>query len=93
MDTSAFESLFDNESAVTDIETDYNIPGVGNFKLKLFDSSFFVDGVTYFRPFIRGFLVLMLLLFHVKQLIGFFGYDAGIVAGRTEHVQSARKEQ
>lgn len=92
-DTSFFENLFDGEQPVTDTYMDYDIAGVGSFKLKVFDAKFLVDGVTYFRPFIRGFLVLMMFLFHVKQLIGFFGYDAGVVTGRTEHIKSAKSEQ
>lgn len=84
IDYSAFENLFQSESAVTDTYVDYNVPNVGNFNLKVFDSKYLVDGVNFFRPIIRGFLVLLMLLFHVKQLIGFFGYDAGVVTGRSE---------
>lgn len=92
-DTEFFEGLFASEAPVTDTYMDYNIPGVGAFKLKVFDTKFLVDGVTYFRPFIRGFLVLMMALYHIRQLIGFFGYDAGVVAGRSEHIAEARKAQ
>ena len=92
-DTGFFETLMDSEQPVSDIYADYNISGVGSFKLKLLDTKFLVDGVTYFRPFIRGFLVLMMFLFHVKQLIGFFGYDAGVVTGRNEHIKSAKSDQ
>ena len=93
LDVSAFENLFQGEAPVSDTYTDYEIPNVGEFHLKVFDSSFLSQGVAYFRPIIRGFLVLMMLLFHVKQLIGFFGYDSGIVAGRSEHIKSARESQ
>lgn len=89
-DTAFFENLFSSEAPVTDSYMDYNIPGVGNFKLKVFDTKFFVDGVTYFRPFIRGFLVLMMMLYHIRQLVGFFGYNAGVVPGRQEAIKSAR---
>lgn len=92
-DTDFFEDLFQSEQPVEDIEMDYFLSGVGNMHVKVFDSSFFKQGVEYFRPFIRGFLVLMMFLYHVRQLIGFFGYDAGVVAGRSEHVTSARKAQ
>lgn len=93
IDTGVFETLFSNESVVEDTYVDYTIPGVGAFHLKVFDSSFFVDGVTFFRPFIRGFIVLLLFLFHVKQVIGFFGYDSGVVTGRSDHIRSARESQ
>lgn len=85
-DTEFFESLFQSEKPVEDVYLDYSIPGVGDFKLKVLDTKFLVDGVTYFRPFIRGFLVLLMFLYHVRQLIGFFGYDAGVVAGRSEWI-------
>lgn len=86
IDSAIFVGLFDSSSPVEDTYADIPIPGVGTFKLKLFDASFFVDGVAYFRPFIRGFLVLMMLLYHIKQLIGFFGYDAGVVQGRSDWI-------
>lgn len=86
LDVSAFENLFQGESAVSDVHVDYDVPGVGNFNLKVFDSSYLAQGVGFFRPIIRGFLVLMMLLFHVKQLIGFFGYDAGVITGRSEWI-------
>lgn len=85
-DTDFFESLFQAETPVEDTYADVVIPSVGTFKLKVFDKSYFVQGVTYFRPFVRGFLVLLMILYHIKQLIGFFGYDAGVVAGRQEWV-------
>lgn len=93
VDTSFFQSIFQGESAVEDTTVDYTIPGVGSFNLKVFDSKYFVQGITYFRPFIRGFIVLLLALYNIKQLIGFFGYDAGVVTGRSDHIRSARESQ
>lgn len=81
-DTDFFESLFDEEEPVTDIEGDYHISGVGNMKLKFFDTKFLVDGVNYFRPFIRGFLILLLALYNIKQVLSFIRQDAGIVTGK-----------
>ena len=81
------------ETPVGDEYMDYYIPGVGNFEFKVLDTKFFVDGVTYFRPFIRGFLVLLMLLYHIRMLISFFGYDAGVVAGRSDGIAEAKKAQ
>lgn len=86
IDYSVFESLFQAEQPVTDVNADYNLSGVGTFNLKFFDKTFFIQGVQYFRPFIRGFLVLMMLFYNIKQLIGFFGYNAGVVQGRDEWI-------
>lgn len=93
IDTGFFESLFQGESAVEDVEGNYTIPGVGAFNLTFLDASWIVQGVTYFRPFIRGFLVLLMMLYHIRQLIGFFGYNAGVVAGRSDHIEMSKKGQ
>lgn len=85
-DTEFFEQLFQAEAPITDVYLDTEIPGVGKFKFKVLDASLLVDGIAYFRPFIRGFLVLLMALYNIRQLIGFFGYDAGVVAGRSEWI-------
>lgn len=87
IDTGFFENLFQGESAVEDVKGNYSIPGVGAFNFTFLDASWIVTGVTYFRPFIRGFLVLLMMLYHVKQLLGFFGYNAGVVGGRSEWIE------
>lgn len=92
-DTSVFANLFTSESPVEDVYVNYSIPGIGQFNLKVLDASFLTQGVSYFRPIIRGFLVLLMFLFHVKQLISFFGYDAGVITGRSEHIAEAKKAQ
>ena len=55
LDTTVFESLFDNETPVQDQYVEYSIFGLGNVKFKALDTEFLRDGVSYFRPFIRGF--------------------------------------
>ncbi len=93
IDTHFFESLFQSEQPVEDVTMDYNIPGVGNFNLTVFDKKYFVDGVEFFRPFIRGFLVVLMCLYNIRQLIGFFGYDAGVVAGRSDGISESKDSQ
>lgn len=70
---------------VGDLTGDYNISGVGTLKLKFFDSSFFVSGVEFFRPYIRGFIVLLLCIFNVKMFLSFIRQDAGVVTGKAVH--------
>lgn len=89
-DTAFFENLFHGESVVQDVYADYDIYGVGSFHLKMFDAKFLVDGVEYFRPFIRGFLVLLMALYNIKQILGFIRQDAGVVTGKA--VSMADKE-
>lgn len=77
LDWGVFESLFNNESAVEDVEADYVIPGLGSFNLKFFDATFFVHGISFFRPFIRGFIVLLLLIYNIHHGLKLFGGDSG----------------
>lgn len=82
-DTEFFEGVFRDEQPVTDIDGTVNIPGVGDLDVKFFDTKYFVDGVTYFRPFVRGFIVLLLGLYNIRMLLSFIRQDAGVVAGKS----------
>lgn len=84
-DTEFFETLGTGEEPVKDIYVDYNIPYVGAFNLKVFEAKYFVDGVEFFRPFIRGFLVLLMALYNVRQVLAFIRQDAGVVTGKVAH--------
>lgn len=90
-DTEFFDTLFDDERPVTDIFADYNIVGVGSFNFKFLDTQFLYDGVTYFRPFIRGFIVLLLAFYNVRMVLSFIRQDAGVVAGKGEDIQAGKK--
>ena len=89
VDTEFFDFLYDDEKAVDDIYMNYAVPGVGDFKLKVMDASFIKQGVEYFRPFIRGFLILLLCLYNVRQMLSFIRQDAGILAGKQGESVSA----
>lgn len=83
-DFSAFYNLFDAERPVEDIKENYKIPGVGTFNFTFLDTSFLKDGVAYFRPFIRGFIILLCFFFNIRQLVGFFGYSSGDIQKMNE---------
>lgn len=74
------DRLFDREAAPEDVTEEYNLPGVGNLQLKFFDSDFLISGVALMRPYIRGFLVLLLCLYNWRQLMTFIGQDPSISA-------------
>lgn len=93
VDSTPFQSLFQSESAVEDVFVDYSIPGVGAFNLKVFDTKYLIQGVTYFRGLIRGFITLLLLFYHIRQVVGFFGYNAGVIAGRNGEIHDSLKQQ
>lgn len=92
-DTEFFKNLFTDGQPVTDIEGDYYISGVGNFHLTFFDTKYFVQGVEYFRPFIRGFLVLLMALYNIKMVLGFVRQDAGVVTGKGVYVGAELSER
>ena len=81
-DTDFFTGLFNTETPVEDITTQYYIHGVGNFYLKLLDTKYFVQGVEFFRPFIRGVLVLFMGFYNVRMGLSFIRQDAGVVSGK-----------
>lgn len=91
-DTEFFESLFDGEAVIQDKNEEYEIPNVGKFNLKFFDTKYFIQGVEYFRPFIRGFIALMICLFHVRMALSFIRQDAGFVTGKAVSV-SAKEDK
>lgn len=80
--TDFFQNVLTDGAPVEDVNKDYHIHGVGTMNLKFFDSSFLYDGVEYFRPFIRGFLVLLMAFYNVKQVLSFIRQDAGVVTGK-----------
>lgn len=91
-DTDFFEELGTGEAPVQDVTIDYKIPGIDkNFTLKVFDTKFLIDGVEYFRPFIRGFIVLMMALYNIRMWLSFIRQDAGVATGKAIHM-STRQE-
>lgn len=82
------DRLFEREVAPEDVTGDYNIPGVGTLKLKFFDSEFLIKGVALMRPYIRGFLVLLLILFVWRQVLTLIGQDPSIAHHAHENYQS-----
>lgn len=89
--TDFFDTLFDAERPVTDIYGDYAVSGVGSFKLKMLDTKYLYDGVTYFRPFIRGFIVLLMAIYNVRMVLSFIRQDAGVAVGKSEDIQAGKK--
>lgn len=74
-------SLFGEERPIDDVTGSYTVPGVGSFEFKFLDSHYLKEGIAVFRPYIRGFIVLLLVFYNANQFAKFFGIDIGIVAG------------
>lgn len=78
----SMDSLFTQESAVEDVKADYNIHGLGTLNLTFFDASFLKKGVGYFRPIIRGFMVLLLVFYNIRMLLSTLGINYAIHIGK-----------
>lgn len=83
IDVYDLDNLFSSSSAPTDITAEYN-GGLWSYSGKFVDFSWVVQGVEYFRPFIRGFIVLLLVFFNVRQALSMFGLNTGEIASVSE---------
>ena len=72
------DTLFGSSSEPQNITSSYNIAGVGSFNLTFFNTEYMIKGVNYFRPFIRGFMVLLICFYNVKNFLSFIGHDISI---------------
>lgn len=80
-DPTFMTNLFGGEQPVKDINADYHIAGLGTFNFKFLDTHFLYEGVSYFRPFIRGFLVLLMAIYNIRMALGFIRQESGTAAG------------
>lgn len=69
--------LFSQSSEIEDIQGQYTFYGLGTLNLTFFDTEFLKQGLAHFRPFIRGFIILLCLFYNIRQALGFFGYSSG----------------
>lgn len=85
------KDFFSQEQTLEDAKVDYNISGVGTFNLTIFNSYYLKMGIIHMRPYIRGFVVLLIFFFNVKMTLGFIRQDAGVVTGKAVS-HSTKKE-
>lgn len=81
------------EEPITDTKAEYTIFGVGTFNLTFLDSSYLKQGIEFFRPLLRGFVVFLLILFNYKQLLTFIGQDPSIAHNAQQNYQEWRDKQ
>lgn len=70
-------NIASSSATPTDIAKAYTINGLGTMNLKFFDTKYLIQGVEFFRPFIRGFIVLLLIFYNAKMFLGFIGHNVG----------------
>lgn len=71
-----FETMlknFGSEKPVNDVVITYNVAGTQK-QLTILDTSFLIDGINFIRPYIRGFIVLLMCFYCLNQI----AYIAGL---------------
>lgn len=84
----AFDSLFNVEKPLEDVTADITIPGVGSFNLKILDKEWVHKGVAYFRPVIRGWLTLLLIIFYWNNSLGLIRQSMPIAPSSPSETES-----
>lgn len=64
--------ILGTESEISNHSGTINICGY-EISATFLDVSYLIKGVNTFRPYIRGFVVLLLILYNINQLLGFIG--------------------
>lgn len=77
IDVYNFDNLFSSSQAPADIKGSYTAGGIWSYEGVFVDMSWVVKGVAEFRPYIRGFIVLLLAFFNIRQAFGMFGLSSG----------------
>lgn len=77
------------EQPIEDIDGEYYISGVGMFDLKFFDTQYLKQGIEFFRPLIRGFVVFLLVLYNYRNVLSFIGQDPSIAHNAYEKAKEA----
>lgn len=96
-DTSFFMDLFASPQAIDDdvplkhVIIPYKLPNVGWMSVNVFDPTYLIKGVEYFRPYIRGFIALLIMLFHINHILSFIRQDAGVATGKMEDIDAGSK--
>lgn len=84
IDVFDLDSLFSGSAAPTDIKADYSAGGLWSYSGTFVDMSWVVSGVEHFRPYIRGFIVLLLVFYNIRQALSMFGLSSGEISSASE---------
>lgn len=77
------DNLFSGSSQPGNIEGSFST-SLWSYTGAFVDFSFLVRGIEYFRPIIRGFLVLLMFFYNVRMALSMFGLSSGEIASAAE---------
>lgn len=80
--TDKFIGIFKGERFIEDINASLSLPYIGSFNFKIIEAKYVNDGVQYFRSILRGWVVLMMLFYHLNELFAFIGQKQATGSGR-----------
>ena len=63
---------FGEASSDLDLSTTFNLYGLSSFNAKYFDSTYLVEIMDDLNPYIRAFLVILLIFYNLKQFMTLF---------------------
>jgi hypothetical protein len=63
---------FGSEAALSDISVNYNNPAF-HYSGNIVNMSYVIKAISTFRPYIRGFICLLLFLYNINQFMGLIG--------------------
>ena len=66
--------ILSSEMKITDHKGKINIAGL-KFEATFFDVDYLVQGIASFRPYIRGFIVLMMAFYNINQFLTIIGQN------------------
>ena len=76
LDNFSFDSIWGGSSAPSNITGSLNL-GSYTYSGTFADFSYLAQGVDAFRPYIRGFIVLLLCIYNVRMALSMFGISSG----------------
>lgn len=75
-------NIFKGERFIEDVNVGLSLPYVGSVNFKIIESKYVNDAIQTFRNVIRGFLILMVMFYHLNELFTFIGQRQATVSER-----------
>lgn len=84
-------SIFQGEKFIEDVNVDLSLPYVGSVSFKIIESKYVNKGIEAFRAVIRGWIILMVMFYHINEFLSFIGQKEAFKGSRAYKDWSADK--
>ena len=82
-------SIFQGEKFIEDVEAGLSLPYIGSFEFKVIEAKYVNKGIEVFRAVIRGWIILMLLFYHLNEFFAFIGQRYATVHSQEAYAYKA----